>query len=62
MWEIEAVILTKAKTLKGINDAIIREFGTDDFCYDSLESFNKAKREGWIEQRKNSLIFWYEKY
>ena len=41
---------TKAeKTLESVNDALLKETGNNDFCYESMEDIERSEREGFLE-------------
>lgn len=58
MFKLMAKINSKAKTLKGINTAIEREFGDCDLCYENVtEEVLKSQGEFKIINKHKAVLF-----
>jgi ABC-type sulfate transport system substrate-binding protein len=61
MFKLMAKINSKAKTLKGINTAIEKEFGDQNLCYENEAALSKAEKEGFIKVNANSIEIWEDR-
>lgn len=48
------------KTLESVNSALMRQIGSNDMNYETMEDIEKAEREGFLEFDSDMMTVYYD--